>query len=56
MFKDGNLIKGISTDIKPTETDPIEAKGFPVREGDMFFEADTGNVSTFLNGEWVEKE
>lgn len=56
MVKEGNLIKGLSTDTKPIETDPIAAHGFPVREGDMFYEADTGTVSTFLNGEWVEKE
>ena len=25
----------------------------PVREGENFYEADTGNVFVFLNGEWV---
>ena len=55
MTKDGNLIKGLSTDTKPTEIDPT-LNSMPVREGDIFLEADTGDTYFFIGGEWVTKD
>lgn len=52
MVKQGNMFKGTSAETKPTEIDP-SVTSMVVAEGDMFYEADTGNVFVFLNGEWV---
>lgn len=40
----------------PTETDPILAKGAPVREGDKYYISNTGEVGVFLSGEWTYPE
>lgn len=56
MVKEDGLIKGLSTETKPTETDPIAAHGFPVKEGDIYLEWDTGSKFCFLSGEWVPSE
>lgn len=52
MVKEGSTWKGTSAETKPTEIDPT-LTSMPVREGENFYEADTGNVFVFLNGEWV---
>lgn len=52
--KDGTYyLKEAEKNSLPTETDPIAAKGAPVKEGDTYYVADTGEVGVFLDGEWV---
>ncbi|MBP5304699.1 MAG: hypothetical protein J6Z02_02515 [Lachnospiraceae bacterium] len=55
--KDGTYyLKEAEKNSLPTETDPIAANGAPVKEGDTYYVADTGEVGVFLDGEWVHPE